>query len=64
MDGSNMAKIIKTTIGSADFILLQEFENEEKAIEGKTYLNSDCKIEDLKIKTTKYKLKDGIPDGQ
>jgi hypothetical protein len=63
MDGNNMAKIIKTTIGSADFVLLEEFEDEGKAIEGKDHLNSDCTIDELKIKTTKYKLKDGIPDG-
>ena len=36
-----MRKIIKTTEGSADFLLNEEYENEDKAIQGKEPANAD-----------------------
>jgi hypothetical protein len=52
-----MSKIIKTTEGSADFLLNEEYENEDKAIQGKEPANADIKIQELKIENIKYKLK-------
>ena len=52
-----MRKIIKTTEGSADFLLNEEYENEDKAIQGKEPANADIKIQELKIENIKYKLK-------
>ena len=53
-----MSNIIKTTQGNADFLLKEEFENEDKAIKGKEPLDSDVVIDELKIENIKYKLKD------
>jgi hypothetical protein len=52
-----MSKIIKTTQGSADFLLHEEYDNEDKAIQGKEPEDSDVKIQELKIENIKYKLK-------
>ena len=52
-----MRKIIKTTEGSADFLLNEEYENEDKAIQGKEPANADIKIQELKIENIEYKLK-------
>ena len=53
-----MSKIIKTTQGQADFVLKEEYPDENKAIEGKDPTSSDTEISDLKIENVKYKLKE------
>lgn len=53
-----MSKIIKTTQGQADFVLKEEYPDENKAIEGKDPTSSDAEISDLKIENVKYKLKE------
>jgi hypothetical protein len=53
-----MSKIIKTTTGEAQFVLKEEYPNENKAIEGKEPTNSDAAVTDLKIENVKYKLKE------
>jgi len=53
-----MSKIIKTTQGQADFVLREEYPDENKAIEGKDPTSSDAEISDLKIENVKYKLKE------
>ena len=53
-----MSKIIKTTQGQADFVIKEEYPDENKAIEGKEPTNSDAEISDLKIENVKYKLKE------
>ena len=53
-----MPKIIKTTTGQADFIVKEEFANEDQAIEGKDPSSQDAEISDLKIENVKYKLKE------
>ena len=53
-----MSKIIKTTQGQADFVLKEEYPDENKAIEGKDPTYSDTEISDLKIENVKYKLKE------
>ena len=53
-----MPKIIKTTTGQADFIVKEEFANEDQAIEGKDPSAQDAEISDLKIENVKYKLKE------
>ena len=58
-----MSKIIKTTQGEASFRLKEEFENEDKAIQGKEPLDSEVLIDDLKIENIKYKLKEVLKDG-
>ena len=58
-----MSKIIKTTQGEASFRLKEEFENEDKAIQGKEPLDSEVLIDDLKIENIKYKLKEELKDG-
>ena len=58
-----MSKIIKTTQGEASFRLKEEFENEDKAIQGKEPLDSEVLIDDLKIENIKYKLKEVFKDG-
>ena len=57
-----MSNIIKTTQGNADFLLKEEFENEDKAIKGKEPLESEVVIDDLKIENIKYKLKEVLKD--
>ena len=44
-----MNKIIKTSEGNTDFVLKEEYQNEDKAIEGKDPLASDIEIQNLKI---------------
>jgi len=58
-----MSKIIKTTEGEASFRLKEEFETEDKAIQGKEPLDSEVLIDDLKIENIKYKLKEVLKDG-
>ena len=53
-----MSKIIKTTQGQADFVLKEEYPDENKAIEGKEPTTQDAEISDLKIENVKYKLKE------
>ena len=52
-----MSSIIKTTEGEASFRMKEEFENEDKAIKGKEPIDSEVKIDELKIENIKYKLK-------
>ena len=58
-----MSKIIKTTQGEASFRLKEEFETEDKAIQGKEPLDSEVLIDELKIENIKYKLKEVLKDG-
>ena len=58
-----MSNIIKTTQGEASFRLKEEYENEDKAIQGKEPLDSEVLIDDLKIENIKYKLKEVLKDG-
>ena len=58
-----MSKIIKTTQGETSFRLKEEFENEDKAIQGKEPLDSEVIIDELKIENIKYKLKEELKDG-
>ena len=53
-----MSKIIKTTQGQADFVIREEYLNEDKAIEGKEPTSSDAEVSDIKIENIKYKLKE------
>jgi len=53
-----MSKIIKTTQGQADFVVKEEFPNENLAIEGKNPSASEAEVTDLKIENIKYKLKE------
>ena len=55
-----MSKIIKTTQGQADFVIKEEYLNEDKAIEGKEPTSSDAEVSDIKIENIKYKLKEVI----
>ena len=52
-----MTKIIKTTTGQADFVVKEEYPNENDAIEGKDPITSEAEVTDLKIENVKYKLK-------
>ena len=58
-----MSNIIKTTQGSADFRLREEFVDQNKAGEGKEPLDSEVIIDELKIENIKYKLKEVLKDG-
>ncbi len=58
-----MTNIIKTTQGEASFRLKEEFENEDKAIQGKEPLDSEVLIDELKVENIKYKLKEVLKDG-
>ena len=58
-----MSKIIKTTQGEASFRLKEEYENEDQAIKGKEPLDSEVRIDELKIENIKYKLKEELKDG-
>lgn len=53
-----MTKIIKTTQGEAQFVLKEEYPDENKAIEGKEPITSEAEVTDLKIENIKYKLKE------
>jgi len=53
-----VSKIIKTTTAEAQFVLKEEYPNEDKAIEGKEPTNADVDVTDLKIENVKYKLKE------
>ena len=53
-----MSKIIKTTTGQADFVVKEEYPNENQAIEGKEPIASEAEVTDLKIQNIKYKLKE------
>ena len=53
-----MSKIIKTTQGQADFVIREEYLNEDKAIEGKEPTTSDAEVSDINIENIKYKLKE------
>jgi len=53
-----MSKIIKTTQGQADFVVKEEYANENAAIEGKEPTTSEADIQELKIENIKYKLKE------
>tara|TARA_R100001463_G_scaffold84399_2_gene139089 strand:+ start:101 stop:277 length:177 start_codon:yes stop_codon:yes gene_type:complete len=53
-----MTKIIKTTTGQADFVVKEEYPNENDAIEGKDPITSEAEVTDLKIENVKYKLKE------
>tara|TARA_Y100000389_G_scaffold58678_1_gene54656 strand:+ start:888 stop:1064 length:177 start_codon:yes stop_codon:yes gene_type:complete len=53
-----MTKIIKTTQGEAQFLIKEEYEDENKAIEGKEPTTSEAEVTDLKIENVKYKLKE------
>ena len=57
-----MNKIIKTSEGNADFVLKEEFIDEDKAIKGKDPIASDIELQNLKIENIKYKLKEVIKD--
>ena len=49
-----MSKIIKTTQGEAQFVIKEEYPNENQAIEGKDPTASEAKVTDLKIENVKY----------
>ena len=53
-----MTKIIKTTQGEAQFLIKEEYPNENQAIEGKDPTTSEAQVTDLKIENVKYKLKE------
>ena len=53
-----MTKIIKTTQGEAQFLIKEEYPDENKAIEGKEPTTSEADIQELKIENIKYKLKE------
>ena len=55
-----MSKIIKTTQGQADFVVKEEYPNENAAIAGKEPTTSEAEIDELKIENVKYKLKEVI----
>jgi len=55
-----MSKIIKTTQGEAQFLIKEEYPNENQAIEGKDPTASEAEVTDLKIENVKYKLKEVI----
>ena len=58
-----MNKIIKTTQGSADFRLKEEFVDQNKASKGKEPSDSEVIIDELKIENIKYKIKEAVKDG-
>ena len=53
-----MSKIIKTTQGEAQFLIKEEYPNENQAIEGKDPTTSEAEVTGLKIENVKYKLKE------
>lgn len=58
-----MSKIIKTTQGEAQFLIKEEYPNENQAIEGKDPTVSEAEVTDVKIENVKYKLKEVITNG-
>ena len=58
-----MNKIIKTSEGNTDFVLKEEFIDEDKAIKGKDPIASDIELQNLKIENIKYKIKEVLKDG-
>ena len=57
-----MSKIIKTTTGQADFVVKEEYPNENDAIKGKDPITQEAEVSDLKIENIKYKLKEVLKD--
>jgi len=57
-----VSKIIKTTTGEAQFIIEEQYEDENKAIEGKDPEISNANVSDIKIENVKYKLKEVLND--
>ena len=57
-----MSKIIKTTQGQADFVIKEEYPDENAAIKGKQPTTSDAEVSDIKIENVKYKLKEVLKD--
>mgnify|MGYP003150462362 CR=1 FL=1 len=57
-----MNKIIKTSEGNTDFVLKEEFIDEDKAIKGKDPIASDIELQNLKIENIKYKIKEVLKD--
>ena len=53
-----MSKIIKTTEGQAEFLIKEEYPNEDAAIAGKNPTSQEADIQQLKIENVKYKLKE------
>ena len=51
-------RIIKTTTGEAEFVLEEEFLNEEKAQIGADVVSQEVKDLEIKIINTKWKKKD------
>ena len=55
-----MTKIIKTTQGEAQFLIKEEYPDENAAIAGKEPTTQEADIQELKIENVKYKLKEVI----
>ena len=55
-----MSKIIKTTQGQADFVIKEEYPDENAAIEGKQPTTSDAEVSDIKIENVKYRISQDI----
>ena len=55
-----MSKIIKTTQGEAQFLIKEEYPDENAAIAGKEPTTQEADIQELKIENVKYKLKEVI----
>lgn len=58
-----MSVIIKTTTGNCDFILEQEYPNEEEALVKEDKKITDATFTNLKIFNVKYKLKEAVNAG-
>tara|TARA_B100000674_G_scaffold482175_1_gene484174 strand:+ start:192 stop:365 length:174 start_codon:yes stop_codon:yes gene_type:complete len=50
-----MAKIIKTTTGSVDVVVTEEFDNEDAAMAGTEANKTNVEIAEFKIENTKWK---------
>lgn len=57
-----MSVIVKTTTGNCDFILEQEYPDEECAKKDESKNITDAKFFNVKIFNIKYKLKQSIPN--
>ena len=53
-----MSKIIKTTVGEANFVLEEVFESEDKANEGTEPASQEVKNLEIKIDNTKWRKAD------
>ncbi len=53
-----MSKIIKTTTGEAAFVLEEQFDNEDKASQGKEPVSQEVKQLEIKIENTKWRKTD------